>query len=161
MRNVLIPVDGSHRSEIAVQAVIRQARLGQVGAIHLANVQPSLGGYIASFISRPERDAFRREQGQAALAGARRLLDQAELPYTVHIRVGEAVEAIVGAAEDLDVEEIVVGTDGSGLFGALELHSFVNRLIRRSPVPVSVVKNPAADMAFNRTTGSWWLRPTS
>lgn len=161
MRNVLIPVDGSRRSEIAVQAAIRQARLDPVDAIHLVNVQPSLGGYIASFISRAERDAFRREQGLAALADARRLLEQAGVPYTIHIRVGEAVEAIVAAAEDLGADEIVVGVDGSGLFGRIELHSFVNRLIRRSPVPVSVVKQPTADMAFNSTTGSWWLRSTS
>jgi nucleotide-binding universal stress UspA family protein len=161
MRNVLIPVDGSRRSEIAVECVIRQARLGQVGRIDLINVQPPLGGYTARFISRRERDAFHRDQGRAALAGARRLLDQAGLPHTDHIRVGEVVEAIVGAAEDLGVQEIVVGADGAGLFGAVELHSFINRLIRRAPVPVSVVKHPAAEMAVNGATGSWWLRPTS
>jgi nucleotide-binding universal stress UspA family protein len=161
MRNVLIPVDGSRQSEIAVQSVIRQARIGQVEKIHLVNVQPPLGGYIGRFVSRSERDAFRRERGQAALAGARHLLDQAALPYTVHVRVGETVEEIVGAAEDLAVEEIVVGADGFGLLGAVQIHSFVNRLIRRAAVPVSVVKDPGAEMNLGRATGSWWLRPTS
>jgi nucleotide-binding universal stress UspA family protein len=123
-------------------------------------VQPPLGGYIARFVPMAERDAFRREQGQAALAGARRLLDQVGLIYTVHIRIGEVIETVARAAEELAVAEIVVGADSFGPVGAIELRSFVDRLIRRSPVPVSVVKQPVADMNFNRATGSWWLRPT-
>jgi nucleotide-binding universal stress UspA family protein len=161
MRSVLIPVDGSRRSDIAVEWVVRQARIGQVAKIHLLNVQPPLGGYISGFVPRRERDAFRREQGQTALAGARRLLDQAALGYTVHIRIGEPVEAIVAAAEELGAEEVVVGANGVGLLGAIQIHSFVNRLIRQSAVPVSVVKKPEAGMDLSRTTGSWWLRPTS
>lgn len=160
MRNVLIPVDGSRRSEIAVDCAIRQARLGRVDTIHLVNVQPPLGGYIGRFVSRSDRDAFRREQGRAALAGAQRMLDQAGVAHTAQIRVGEPVETIAAAAEELGVDEIVVGA-GPGFLGALELHSFVNRLIRRAPMPVSVVKNPAAEMAIPRPAGSWWLRPTS
>lgn len=161
MRNVLIPVDGSRSSEVAVQSVIRQARIGQVDKIHLVNVQPPLGGYIARFIARSERDAFRREQGEVALAEARRLLEQAGLAYTVHIRIGETVDEIAVAADELGVEEIVVGADGFGLLGTVQIHSFVNRLIRRAAVPVSVVKDPGAVMTLNRATGSWWLRPTS
>jgi nucleotide-binding universal stress UspA family protein len=161
MRDVLIPVDGSRRSEVAVQCVVRQARLGQVGDIHLLNVQPPLGGYIARFVPRRERDAFRRERGEIALASARRVLDQAGLPYTAHIRAGETVDTIVKAAKDLDVKEIVVGADGFGILSALDLHSFISQLIRRAPMPVSVVKNPAAEMGFNSATRSWWLRPTS
>jgi nucleotide-binding universal stress UspA family protein len=160
MRKVLIPVDGSRRSDIAVECVVRQARLGQIGRIHLLNVQPEFGGYIARFISRSERDAFRRELGQEALAGARRRLDDAGLAYTVHIRVGEVIETVAQAAEELAVGEIVVGADSFGPIGAIEVRSFVDRLIRRSSVPVSVVKHPVADMNFNRATGSWWLRPS-
>jgi nucleotide-binding universal stress UspA family protein len=161
MRNVLIPVDGSRRSEIAVECIMGQARLGQVGDIHLLNVQPQLGGYIARFVGRRERDAFRREQGQAALAGACRLLDQAGMAYHVHIRIGEAVETTAKTAEELDVDEIVVGADGFGALGAFELHSFVNQLIRRASMPVSVVKNPAAEIAIHDGARSWWPRPTS
>jgi nucleotide-binding universal stress UspA family protein len=156
MRNVLIPVDGSRRADIAVQCVIRQARLGQVGDVYLLNVQPPFSAYIARFVDKRTRDGFRREQAETALADARRLLDEAGLMYAVHIRVGDAVETTASVAETLGANEIVVGADSLGLLGAFELHSFVNRLIRRAPMPVSVVKDPGAEMDIKRP-----VRPSS
>src|SRR5262249_1075460 len=147
MSTVLIVVDGSTRSESAVRSVLRQARLGQVGAIHLVNVQPHLGAYVGRFVGTGAIRDFQREQGRRDLAGAKRLVDGGGVRCGGHVYGGEAAETIARAAEELAATEIVIGADGLGFLGSLGLHSLVSRVIRRSNVPVSVVKGGDADVA--------------
>jgi nucleotide-binding universal stress UspA family protein len=145
MSTILIVVDGSARSESAVRSVARQIRLGQAGTVHLVNVQPLLGAYVGRFVGTAAIRDFQREQGERELAGARRLLAEAGVPCRAHVYAGEAAETIARAAEELGASEIVMGADGLGFLGSLNLHSLVSRVIRRSNVPVSVVKSGAGE----------------
>ena len=160
MRTILLPVDGTMRSDAAVKSVIRQARLGEIGTIHLMTVQPRLGSYIGRFLKTVLIDDFRREQGEKALARAKRLLDDAGIAYQAHIYVGDMVDIIVRAARHLAVDEIVMSANNLGLVGSLDLHSVVGRVLRGVNVPVSVVNYPATDMAIEPTAAPWQLRPT-
>lgn len=146
MSTILIVVDGSARSESAVRSVARQIRLGQAGTVHLVNVQPLLGAYVGRFVGTKAIRDFQREQGERELAGAKRLLAEAGVPYRAHVYAGEAAETIARAAEELGASEIAMGADGLGFLGSLSLHSLVSRVIRRSNVPVSVVKGGAAEV---------------
>jgi nucleotide-binding universal stress UspA family protein len=146
MPTIVVVVDGSPRSESAVRSVIRQSRLGQVGTVDLVNVQPPLGAYIGRFVGTGTIRDFQREQGERELAGAKRLLEEAGVPCRAHVYAGEAAETIARAAEELGASEIVMGADGLGFLGSLSLHSLVSRVIRRSNVPVSVVKGGGADV---------------
>jgi nucleotide-binding universal stress UspA family protein len=160
MRSVLVPVDGSKRSDAAVRCVARQVRMGQVEAVHLLAVQPPLGAYIGRFVGRNAVRDFQHEQGQRALASAKQLLDEAGIAYSAHIMIGESAETIATIAEQLPVHEIIMGDDGIGFLGGLNLHSLVARVIRRANLPVSVVKDIGPDPEAERMRGLWQLRPT-
>jgi nucleotide-binding universal stress UspA family protein len=160
MSTLLVHVDGSPRSESAVRSVARQARLGQVGMIHLVNVQPHLGAYVGRFVGTGPIRAFQREQGERELAAARRVLDEAGVSHRAHIYVGEPAEIIALAAEELGATEIVMGADGLGFLGSLNLHSLVSRVIRRSKIPVSVVKGGSGDIGAAGDKAAWQLRAT-
>lgn len=160
MRTILLPVDGSMRADAAVQFVIRQARLGQIGTVHLMNVQPRIGSYIGRFLRTALVQDFYREQGEKALERAKRLLDEAGIVYHAHIYAGDIVETIARVAKELAVDEIVMSANNLGVVGSLDLHSVVGRVLRRVTVPVSVVNYPATDMPIESTPGSWQLHPT-
>ena len=160
MRVILLPVDGTNRSDAAVQCVIRQARLGQVDTIHLVTVQPRLGAYIGRFLKSSEINDYQCEQGMKALARAKRMLDEAGVAYWPHIYCGDMVEVITRVAKELAVDEIIMGAHNLGIIGSLDLHSVVGRLLRRVSVPVSVVNQPATDMAIEAAPSSWRLHPT-
>jgi len=160
MRVTLLPVDGTMRSDAAVQFVIRQARLGQIDTLHLMTVQPRLGSYIGRFLKTALIQDFYREQGEKALSRAKRLLDEAGVPYQPHIYAGDIVETITRVAKELAVDEIVMSANNLGVVGSLDLHSVVGRVLRRVNVPVSVVNYPATDMPIESTPGSWQLHPT-
>jgi nucleotide-binding universal stress UspA family protein len=160
MRTILLPVDGTMRSDAAVQCVIRQARLGQIGTIHLMNVQPRLGAYMGRFLEKAVIRDFQRAQGEKALTRAKALLDEAGVAYQPHIYAGDIVETIARAAKELAVDEIVMSANYLGLVGSLDLHSVVGRVLRRVNVPVSVVNYPATDMAIDPAPGPWQLHST-
>ena len=160
MRAILLPVDGSPRSDAAVQYVIRQVRLGQVDTIHLVTVQPRLGAYIGQFLTSAQIKDFQCEQGIKALARAKRLLDEAGVAYWPHIFAGDMVEVIARATKELAVDEIIMSANNLGVIGSLDLYSVVGRVLHRVSVPVSVVNYPADDMAIEAAPSSWRLRPT-
>jgi len=144
MRKILIPVDGSPQSLAAVRAVIMQARREPIAAIHLLNVQPPMGAYISRFLDRAVIRDFQREEGERALAEARRALDGAGLPYEVHIRVGRAARAIAAVADELGVHEIVMGAEGGSILTNIRLWLLVTAVRRHANLPVIVVMSPAA-----------------
>ena len=160
MRSILLPVDGTIRSDAAVQCVIRQARLGEIDTIHLMTVQPRLGSYIGRFLNAGLIKGFQREQGEKALARAKHLLEEAGIAYEPHIYIGDMVDTIVRAAKQLAVDEIVMSANNLGLIGSLDLHSVVGRVLRRVNVPVSVVNYPATDVAVEPPAAPWRLHPT-
>jgi len=146
MRVVLIPIDGSRHAEVAVRCIVEQARHERFGAIHLLNVRPPLGAYATRFVSRRNLRDFQRERGTQALAGARRLLEDADLPYYAHLREGEPGRTVARAADELRAHEIVVGTLGGWIGHPLQW--WLAATIRRhAAVPVVMVMAPKPALA--------------
>ncbi len=146
MRVVLIPIDGSPHAEVAVRCIVEQARHERFGAIHLLNVRPPLGAYATRFVNRRTLRDFQRERGTLALAGARRLLEDAGLAYRAHIRDGEPCRTIAQAANELHAHEIVVGTLGGWLGHPLQWW-LAARIRRHAAVPVVMVMAPKPAVA--------------
>jgi hypothetical protein len=99
MLKVLIPVDGSDNSLRVVRHVIDKAALYKDPVeIHLLNVQRPFPGTIRGVKEQAEQ--YHRDEGDKALAGVRKLLDDAGLKYTCHISVGDAAEVIASYCHD-------------------------------------------------------------
>jgi nucleotide-binding universal stress UspA family protein len=139
---ILIPVDGSENALRAVHHVLAARNLYREPIdLHLINVQRAVAsGGVRMFISQAQLDDFYREQGEAALASARAVLDEAGLPFHAHIAVGEEPESIARYAAEHACQLIVMGTRGMGSIANMLLGSVSARTIHLSPVPVLLVK---------------------
>ena len=139
---VLIPVDGSASANRAVEHVIASvAWLKEVPQIHLLNVQWKLAsGNVKLFIDQDTINDYYREQGTAALAEARARLDAAGLAYSYHIAVGTPAEAIVQAAQEQHVDQIVISAHGQNTLSSMLLGSVASKVAHLAPVPVLLVK---------------------
>ena len=147
MRSLLIVIDDPRQGEAAARRIALLARTEGIGALHLLNVQSPMSRYVARFLPRSTIRSFQRDEGAKALAPARAVLDDAGLPYTVHIQAGPAAETIAQAAADLGVDEIAIGVDGLGIVDRLFLRFLVARVVRLADVPVLLIKTPHADSA--------------
>lgn len=138
---VLIPVDGSDRSLAAVRYVASTLAPGDTDLeIHVLNVQPPLPSAAATFIDSTVLRDFHGDEGAKALAGARKLLDDAKLRHESSTVVGEVAETIAAYAEQRDCAAIVMATRGLGNAAGLLLGSVAHKVLQLSKVPVTLVK---------------------
>ena len=147
MATLLLPCDGTPEALLAVRHVVDSHRHGDVRQVHLLNVQPPFSAFVARHVDRELRADYHRECADLALAEARRLLESAGVPHTVHTEVGDKLRCIVDAARRLGCDRVVIGTARkSALVRAVE-NSFTARLLERCPIPVEVVGGAPASAA--------------
>jgi len=145
MLKILVPVDGSAHADRAVAQVVELAKSGAEVEIHLLNVQiPIDSGHARMFVALSELDAYHREEGLAALARAREMLDVAGVPYAHHIAVGHVAQTIVRYARERHFDKIVMGTHGGGGLLEVLLGSVARDVLKHSTVPVTLVKPATA-----------------
>jgi nucleotide-binding universal stress UspA family protein len=140
LKAILVAVDGSENSDRAVRHALDLVAAGLGSELHFLNVQPNLGGAISAFVNREQIDAYRREEGNKALASALELAKAAAVPVKVHIGVGRHGAVVNDYARKLDAGLLVLGTRGhTGLAGVL-LGSVAQDVIAHVHVPVTLVK---------------------
>jgi nucleotide-binding universal stress UspA family protein len=83
---------------------------------------------------------YYEEEGEAALARAKRMLDAAGIRSTPHILVGPVAESIVQEANALKCDLIFIGTHGRTAAGNMLLGSVANKVLHISKVPVLLVR---------------------
>ncbi len=138
--SVLVGLDGSGRSTAALAYAAETFPSAPLVVFHA----------IDPFDRDPE-DATAEPLTEAWLAEERervdRLFDRAIADVELEddrvrreTTVGKPAEAIVAFAEEDDVETVVVGSYGLGEAERLRLGSVAETVVRRSPVPVIVVR---------------------
>ena len=143
MKRLLVAVDGSPCSDRAIRYLIDQ-RLPEGGAtppqLLLVNVQRPVSGDVSTFVAHDQIADYHREEGLKALDSARRTLDAAGVAYSFDIAVGAPGEVIARLAEEKGCDEIVMGTHGRTGLTHLLLGSVSSEVIRRSALPVLLIR---------------------
>jgi len=125
--NVLIPTDGSPLSKDALEHAIATFPDGNLTLIHVVDPR-----YTA-----PDDDELRPERKFADL------LDFAErhnIEVETEIRTGHPSREIVTYSEENDIDEIIMGSHGREGASRILLGSVAERVLRRAPVPVTIVR---------------------
>ena len=143
MLKILVPVDGSANALRAVRHAIAEYQRHHELEVHLLNVQPRLPRHIGRFLSRHDREGWKREQADAAMANAVALLAQAAVPHHTHQATGDRATEICHAAERLGAHHIVMGTARKNSITRMLEDSVTHRVLEGTPVPVEVVAGDA------------------
>jgi nucleotide-binding universal stress UspA family protein len=141
MAKVLIAVDGSEHSQRVIEHLLKMRAELEPLEVHLLNVQiPIESGHARMFVSREQLDEYYRDEGLAALAQARELLDQAGVPYRHHVAVGHVAQTIADYASEKGFDQILIGSHGRGALRHLLMGSVATDVLRLSKVPVTMVR---------------------
>jgi nucleotide-binding universal stress UspA family protein len=140
-KRVLVPVDGSQQAHRACEFVVAEFPDAQLVLLHVIN--PAEAGYSAQ-ASLP---SFSEEWYERAKDDAERLFDEvaadaaeAGVDVARELEVGKPVRTIVEFAEEEDIDQIVMGSHGRSGVSRILLGSVAEAVVRRSPVPVTVVR---------------------
>jgi nucleotide-binding universal stress UspA family protein len=135
-RAILVPLDGSTFGEHALPLALSVARPG--GAeLHLVH------SHVADLLRTDgeKLDAEQQERERAYLSGvAERLAASSGGPITTALLDGPVAEAIAAYAEAEGIELVVLTTHGRGAFSRAWLGSVADRLLRRLPMPMLMVR---------------------
>lgn len=151
-KKILIAVDGSETSKKALDAALQMAKEsgGRVQLIHVVNELSYFSGYESYGAQLAEVIEIAQKVGHKILDDA---MDAATVAGVAAERVfvkkyGEALgDSVAAAATRFGADLIVVGTHGRRGMGRLLLGSGAEQIIRFAPIPVLVVRTPAAKMA--------------
>lgn len=144
MLKVLVPTDGSPKSQHGIRHVISEFEKNPGLEVHVLNVQPPFSKHVSDFTNKSDRADFHREQADLALAPVRQALDAAGVPYTVHYEVGDKADCIVAVARRLACDCILMSTARKSSLVRMVEHSITNQVIERSTVPVEVIAGEPA-----------------
>jgi universal stress protein A len=142
VKHILVPVDFSNTSELAVNHAVSFAKLFNA-KITLLNVVEYLmfpnDIYAVSGV-----DAMRsqfNEESKRQLARIEERLSDSGLQIKSLIRTGRAAHEAVEAAKDLKADLIVIGTHGYKGFTHVLLGSTAEKIVRLAPCPVLTVRS--------------------
>ncbi|MFB6141285.1 MAG: universal stress protein [Halosimplex sp.] len=140
-KRVLVPVDGSEQAHRAFEFVADEYSDATVVLLHVVN--PTEAGYSAQ-ASLP---SFSEEWYEGEKAAAEELFDEiaalatgTEVSFERAVEVGKPTRVIVEFADEEGVDQIVMGSHGRSGVTRILLGSVAEAVVRRSPVPVTVVR---------------------
>lgn len=142
-QQILVPMDTSASATAALEHVLNFFPASEISVLHVVDVEAS-----DSFLQRvlPEECD---EQRKAAERTAKTVLEHAqtvsaeyEREITTAIASGRPTREITAYAEENDLDVIVMGTHGRSGLSRLLLGSLSDVVMRRSSVPVMIVREP-------------------
>jgi nucleotide-binding universal stress UspA family protein len=143
--NILIAVDGSDFSDVAIREVIQtRPREAQVRVIHVIEPLPAMEGW-AYAVDWQQILQDRRKEAETFVAEAVKALRDAGFTVTSAIEEGIAKSVIVEDAAKWPADLIVVGSHGRKGLARFLLGSVSEGIARHAPCSVMIVrKRPAA-----------------
>jgi len=140
-KRILVPVDGSDPADTALEFALDEYPDADITALSV--VDPTDVGYgpidaAPSTFEHLQESA--EERVEQVLEEARVRADERGVKLTTEMVVGVPSRAIVEWAEENDVDGIVIGSHGRRGVTRVLLGSVAESVVRRSPVPVTVVR---------------------
>ena len=139
---MLIAIDGSEPALNAVRfAVNFVGKLSEPSSVTLINVQDDAAvHYAGRFVGQHGAGDYLRDQSESELAPARALLDAAGIQHDSQVRTGHIASAIVAAAQEANVDVIVLGSKGRSSLRDMLIGSVAKRVMELAKGPVLLVR---------------------
>ncbi|MBZ6497064.1 universal stress protein [Natrinema longum] len=134
-KHVLVPVDGSEQAERALEHALEEFPDASITLLNVFSSGPPEVHLETAGLNYDELRARRREM----LA---QLVDDREHSGTIEtaVIVGRPAREIVRYADDHDIDQLIIGSHGRERGARVLLGSVAETVVRRAPVPVTIVR---------------------
>ncbi|MFB6153886.1 MAG: universal stress protein [Halodesulfurarchaeum sp.] len=139
MQTILVPMDRGEQSTRAFEYALEN--FGEESILILHVIDPIEAGYSATATVPGYTEEWyeqAKDSAEELFAEARELAGEVEVDTDTE--VGRPSRAIVEYAEEHDVDHIVMGSHGRSGVTRILLGSVAEAVVRRSPVPVTIVR---------------------
>lgn len=143
---ILLAVDGSKFTTKAVNFLTKHIADFKGGVdLHLLHVKAPIPSGLAvhgarAFLGGDTVTNYYREEAEAALSVAEKLLRKKQLVFQSGYTVGDAPSEIDKYAKKNKIDLIVMGSHGHSAIGSIFLGSVTSKVLATSSVPVLIVR---------------------
>jgi nucleotide-binding universal stress UspA family protein len=142
-KHVLVPIDGSEQSDHAIEHVLEEFEGARVTLLHVIN--PARAGYGAQAGIPTSSEEWLEEaeaEAEELFAAARERARTHDIDIETATEIGNPSRAVVEYTEDeaLGIDHVVMGSHGRSGLSRVLLGSVAENVVRRSTVPVTVVR---------------------
>ncbi|ARS90777.1 universal stress protein [Natrarchaeobaculum aegyptiacum] len=140
MDHVLVPLDDFEPARAALEHTCQSYQDAEITVVHVADptdthLYTELTGGL-----RSTTESDYREATEELFREARTIATGYDRTIETDQRVGKPGKEIVRAAENLEVDHIVVGSHGRSMTSRVLLGSVAEYVVRRAPVSVTVIR---------------------
>ena len=135
---VLVPLDGSEMSLRALEYALEVHPDAEITALHVAGEPSPMMGQALRLALEEDLDQATEELAEDIFEPARELAAEYDTEIDTTVGVGSPARVIVNRAEEYDA--VVLGSHGGNLQSRLFVGNVADRVFKRSPVPVTVVR---------------------
>ena len=135
---VLVPMDDSAMAEHALRYALEVHPDAEITVLHVVGEPTAMMGKAAGLALADDLEEAAEEAAREVLARAREIAAEYDVEITTRKAVGHPARVILDRAGDYDA--VVMGTHGGSLRDRLLVGNVAQRVFRRSPVPVTVVR---------------------
>ncbi|WP_247730166.1 universal stress protein [Halovivax limisalsi] len=136
---VLVAFDGSDPAQKALEHAVRTFEDEEIVLLRVLDRPDGLIDAGVEF-TREKLKELREETRTDLSAEVEAVLDPGEVDLRTEVAVGEPAREIVEYAEEHDVDHVVVGNHGRDGMARVLLGSVAEQVVRRAPMPVTVVR---------------------
>lgn len=142
LRTVLVGTSLGEESDQVVRAGLGVARAAnaRVYLVHASPIEPLPVGFDVGAVPILEQERIEQCTGELRRQVERLGLGESDLAGSI-VLAGAPHRILTDTAQDLEAGLIVVGATGSGPFSAELLGSTADRVVRKAPCPVLVVRD--------------------
>lgn len=142
-KRILVPIDGSTCSDQAFTYALNEYGKEEIIVINVVDPQNfyAAAGIEGGIATSPEQlqDSF-QNQSQNLLEEKHEEARERDIEIDTETLTGPIANTIVSYAEEHDIDHIVMGSRGRTGAGRILLGSVAERVTRRSPVSVTIVR---------------------
>jgi nucleotide-binding universal stress UspA family protein len=135
---ILVPMDDSEMAEQALEYALENHPDAEITVMHVVGGPSPMWGEASGLALGDDLEAEAEELAEAVFDRARDLAGDRDVEIETEVQVGSAVRSILNNAEQYDA--IVLGSHSGSLADRLFVGNVAQKVFRRSPVPVTVVR---------------------
>jgi len=139
MNRVLIPVDDSSNTLLALKHAVHTYGKESQTHFHICNVQPKFHRHISKFLSKQAIMEWQAERAKSDVRSSVQYLEKAGVNFSFSLVSGEKGVALFDEAKRLNCGRFVVGTAKKNSLSRLFENSTTAKLLEISDIPVEVV----------------------
>jgi nucleotide-binding universal stress UspA family protein len=134
---VLVPVDDSEMAADALRYARETCPDAAITVLHVSGGPSPMMGEATEIALSEDPGEVADEYAKGSLDRARDIAAEYDADIDTEVKVGDPARTILGRAGDFDA--VVIGSHSGGLMDRLFVGNVAEKVVRESPVPVTVV----------------------